>query len=105
VCQFAANELIIKHLGREMVLDPRPAEPSEIGFAAFYADCVHEVRPITAGCRLALARSPQEKEDLRWADLLALKIVADAHSYSFNEAASLIADAGKPSSGALCQRA
>jgi hypothetical protein len=27
------------------------------GFAAFYADCVHEVRPITAGCRLALVYS------------------------------------------------
>src|SRR5207302_8699188 len=37
-----------------MVLDPRPEEPSEIGFAAFYADCVHEVRPIVAGCRVAL---------------------------------------------------
>lgn len=40
------GELVIKHLGREVVLDPRPEEPSEIGFAAFYADCVHEVRPV-----------------------------------------------------------
>jgi predicted 2-oxoglutarate/Fe(II)-dependent dioxygenase YbiX len=53
----SGGELIIKHLGREVVLDPRPEEPSEIGFAAFYADCVHEVRPITAGCRLALVYS------------------------------------------------
>jgi hypothetical protein len=48
------GELVIKHLGREVVLDPRPEEPSEIGFAAFYADCVHEVRPVKAGYRLAL---------------------------------------------------
>lgn len=27
---------------------------TEVAFAAFYADCWHEVRPITAGCRLAL---------------------------------------------------
>jgi hypothetical protein len=48
------GELVIKHLGREVVLDPRPEEPSEIGFAAFYADCVHEVRPVKTGCRLTL---------------------------------------------------
>ncbi len=69
----SGGELIVKHLGREMVLDPRPEEPSEIGFAAFYADCVHEVRPITAGCRLALVynlrflakKKPPEPPDYR----------------------------------------
>ena len=50
----SGGELVIKHLGREVVLDPRPEEPSEIGFAAFYADCVHEVRPVTTGYRLTL---------------------------------------------------
>lgn len=48
------GELVIKHLGSEVVLDLRPAEPSEVGFAAFYADCVHEVRPVKAGYRLVL---------------------------------------------------
>jgi len=48
------GELVIRHRGREVVLDPRPEEPSEIGFAALYADCVHEVRPVTAGYRLTL---------------------------------------------------
>ena len=50
----SGGELVIKHLGREVVLDPRPEEPSEIGFAAFYADCVHEVQPVKTGCRLTL---------------------------------------------------
>ncbi len=50
----SGGELVIKHLGREVVLDPRPEEPSEIGFAAFYADCVHEVRPVKTGYRLTL---------------------------------------------------
>ena len=50
----SGGELVIKHLDREVVLDPRPEEPSEIGFAAFYADCVHEVRPVKTGCRLTL---------------------------------------------------
>src|SRR5258708_24049572 len=50
----SGGELVIRHLGREVVLDLNPEEPSEIGFAAFYADCVHEVRPVKTGCRLAL---------------------------------------------------
>ena len=50
----SGGELVVKHLDREIVLDLHPEEPSEIGFAAFYADCVHEVRPVVAGCRLAL---------------------------------------------------
>jgi predicted 2-oxoglutarate/Fe(II)-dependent dioxygenase YbiX len=53
----SGGELVIKHLGREVILDPRPEEPSEIGFAAFYADCIHEVRPVTKGCRLVLIYS------------------------------------------------
>jgi hypothetical protein len=48
------GELIVKHLGREVMLDLRPEEPSEIGFAAFYADCVHEIRPVSTGFRVAL---------------------------------------------------
>ena len=48
------GELVIKHLGREVVLDLHPEEPSEMGFAAFYADCVHEVRPVETGSRLTL---------------------------------------------------
>jgi hypothetical protein len=36
--------------------------------------------------------SPKKKKTSDWADLLALKIMADAHRYPFDEAASLIAD-------------
>ncbi len=48
------GELVVKHAGREVALDLHPEDPSEIGFAGFYADCVHEVRPVTAGFRLTL---------------------------------------------------
>jgi hypothetical protein len=48
------GELIVRHLGREVTFDLHPEDPSEAGFAAFYADCVHEVRPIVAGCRATL---------------------------------------------------
>jgi len=50
----SGGELIVRHLGREATLDLRPDDPSELGFAAFYADCVHEVRPIVSGYRLTL---------------------------------------------------
>lgn len=50
----SGGELVVRHLGREVTLDLRPEDPSEIGFAAFYADCVHEVRPVVTGYRLTL---------------------------------------------------
>ena len=46
--------LEIRHRGREARLDLRCSDFSEIAWAAFYADCVHEVLPVTSGCRLAL---------------------------------------------------
>ena len=50
----AGGELVVRHKEREVRLDLRCEEPSDIAFAAFYADCVHEVLPVTAGYRLAL---------------------------------------------------
>ena len=50
----AGGELVIRHGERQAVVDLRTDEPSELAFAAFYADCVHELRPVTAGHRVAL---------------------------------------------------
>ena len=50
----AGGELVVRHKGREVRLDLGGGEPSELAFAAFYADCVHEVRPVTAGHRPTL---------------------------------------------------
>ena len=50
----AGGELVVRHKGREARLALRSDEPSEASFAAFYADCVHEVLPVTSGCRLVL---------------------------------------------------
>ena len=58
VLAFPSNstggELVVKHRGREVRLDLRSEDPSEAAFAAFYADCIHEVLPVTSGCRLTL---------------------------------------------------
>ena len=48
------GELIVRHRGGEVAVDMNVEEPSGFAFVAFYADCRHEVRPITAGHRLAL---------------------------------------------------
>lgn len=48
------GELVVRHRDREGRLDLACDEPSEIAFAAFYADCVHEVLPVTFGCRATL---------------------------------------------------
>lgn len=48
------GELVVRHSGREVTLDLSTAEVSELAWAAFYADCEHEVRPITQGYRTCL---------------------------------------------------
>ncbi|HLA34061.1 MAG TPA: 2OG-Fe(II) oxygenase, partial [Rhodocyclaceae bacterium] len=51
---YTGGELLVRHQEREVRLDMRCNDPSEARYAAFYADCVHEVLPVTTGCRLTL---------------------------------------------------
>ncbi len=55
------GELVVRHREREARLDLRCADVSELAWAAFYADCVHEVLPITSGCRLVLVYNLRRK--------------------------------------------
>lgn len=48
------GELVVRHQGREVRYELATDDPGEAAFAAFYADCVHEVLPITSGHRLTL---------------------------------------------------
>jgi predicted 2-oxoglutarate/Fe(II)-dependent dioxygenase YbiX len=50
----SGGELVVRHKEREARLDLANDDAAEMAFAAFYADCVHEVLPITAGCRATL---------------------------------------------------
>jgi predicted 2-oxoglutarate/Fe(II)-dependent dioxygenase YbiX len=52
--QSKGGELVVRHKDREVRLDLAGEEPSEIAYASFYADCVHEVLPVTSGCRATL---------------------------------------------------
>ena len=49
------GELILRFDGREETVDFAPAASSyKMPFAAFYADCEHEVKPVNSGYRLCL---------------------------------------------------
>ncbi|WP_029050406.1 2OG-Fe(II) oxygenase [Cupriavidus sp. amp6] len=50
----SGGELIVRHRGCEVCLDLGGSDSATVSFAAFYADCVHEVRPVTSGYRLVL---------------------------------------------------
>ncbi len=52
---YTGGELIVRHEGQEQVID-LGGDPSrfQTQYAAFYADCEHEVRPVTGGHRLCL---------------------------------------------------
>lgn len=52
--KHTGGQLSIRHAGRETTLDMSRASVDEVQFAAFYADCEHEVTPITSGYRVCL---------------------------------------------------
>jgi len=52
--EFKGGELVLRHASRTISLPMTINEPSEVAFAAFYADCEHEVLPILSGHRLCL---------------------------------------------------
>ncbi|HEV3121027.1 MAG TPA: 2OG-Fe(II) oxygenase, partial [Isosphaeraceae bacterium] len=53
---YEGGELVVRHDGAEQTIDFKSAHDSKfhIHFAAFYADCEHEVRPLRKGYRLCL---------------------------------------------------
>jgi hypothetical protein len=51
---FRGGELVVRHLGEEEVLPLQSKSLAELPFAAFYADCKHELRPVIEGWRIAL---------------------------------------------------
>ena len=59
---YTGGELLVRHQGREVRFDLRCSDPAQAAFAAFYADCVHEVLPVTSGCRLTLIYTLSRQE-------------------------------------------
>ncbi|WP_268225836.1 2OG-Fe(II) oxygenase [Sinomicrobium oceani] len=53
--QYTGGELIIRFDGNEVTADFANTNPGHtLNYAAFYADCDHEVRPLTSGYRVCL---------------------------------------------------
>ena len=50
----SGGELVVRHKDRSVSLDLRVDDPAEAAFATFYADCLHEVLPVSAGYRVTL---------------------------------------------------
>lgn len=50
----AGGELVVRHGDRSATLDLGTPDPADIVWAAFYADCLHELRPVTTGHRICL---------------------------------------------------
>jgi hypothetical protein len=51
---YRGGALRIRHAGREVTVDTNVADPSELFYVAFYADCEHEALPVREGNRVCL---------------------------------------------------
>ena len=60
------GELVIRHAGEETTCDMNAQEPSELSFAAFYADCLHEATPVTKGHRISLVYNLFMRSGNKW---------------------------------------
>ncbi len=52
--EHAGGELVVRHDGREATLDMATSDLGLAQWAAFYADCQHELRPLRSGHRISL---------------------------------------------------
>ncbi len=48
------GELVVRHRHKEMTIEMNVDDPSELAYAAFYADCKHEIKKVRSGHRIAL---------------------------------------------------
>ena len=59
------GDLVVRHATGEKVFSLVGGEDAELRYAAFYADCQHEVRPVESGNRLCLVYNLLRGESLR----------------------------------------
>jgi hypothetical protein len=53
-CEYNGGQLIVKHKGNEKIFDFTENSTFTQYYAALYADCEHELKPLTKGYRLCL---------------------------------------------------
>ncbi len=82
------GELVIRHHGHEATVDLSSEEVSELVFTAFYADCLHEVKPMIEGHRVCLIYNLVHRHTAGDAPFVAPRYDAEAE-----EAAKLLNEA------------
>ncbi|MCB0598749.1 MAG: 2OG-Fe(II) oxygenase [Lewinellaceae bacterium] len=109
----AGGELIVRFDGREETVDFSAAASSyQIPYAAFYADCEHEIRPVTDGYRVGLVynlvqsagapkiSSPQFSEQV---EQMAEALRSMEDSFDWNPKAVLLGHQYTPANFSLAQ--
>lgn len=59
------GELVVRHAEYEVSIDLSAADTSEVAFAAFYADCEHEVKPVLDGYRICLVYNLIQENNIK----------------------------------------
>ena len=83
---YRGGALRIRHAGREVTLDTEATDPSELSYAAFYADCQHEVLPVRQGNRVCLIYNLIHKRSKRGSGILR----APEYEHPITEAAAIL---------------
>jgi len=83
---FRGGGLRIRHAGREVTLDTEATDPSELSYAAFYADCEHEVLPVRQGNRVCLIYNLIHKRSKGRSGIL----TAPEYEHPITEAAAIL---------------
>jgi hypothetical protein len=52
--RFRGGELVVKHKGQSVSLALQGEDVGQVSYGAFFADCLHELRPVTEGYRFCL---------------------------------------------------
>lgn len=63
---ISGGALIVRHEGNQLVYDWSSTNPFEIGWAAFYSDCEHEVEQMQSGHRITLAYNLYVTDRVGW---------------------------------------
>ncbi len=81
------GELLVSFNGTTHAIDfSQPANEYQLSFAAFYADCEHEIKPIRSGYRVCLVYNLVQKEGAERIELHQVENIADRLATIFTTA-------------------
>jgi 2OG-Fe(II) oxygenase superfamily len=91
------GELFVRFEGEEKMVDfSKESHTGKIAFASFYADCDHEVKPLTDGYRVVLVYNLIQKSTGKEIAIQSYKKHVDCLKACFTKAKSQISDSNRP---------